>query len=157
MAEGIDAVDRFPKFVFEFLAPLHVPGGGDEALEGEGLEVAGGTRQTGPFSPLTLTRDVKWGCGGMRRFRALGWGWIRLANGRGSFRKLLKRLGWWCRKVSNGGMESRLIVKNSSWCERHILILKSVTFGMMVLELCRGVGYRAQRKRGIMFRVEIWP
>jgi hypothetical protein len=42
MAEGVGAVDGFHHEVFEFEAALHVPGGVDEALDGEVLEEADG-------------------------------------------------------------------------------------------------------------------
>jgi len=42
MAERVDAVDGFHDLVFEFEAALHVPGGVDEALDGEVLEEADG-------------------------------------------------------------------------------------------------------------------
>ena len=42
MGEGVDAVDGFHDQVFEFEAALHVPGGVDEALDGEVLEEADG-------------------------------------------------------------------------------------------------------------------
>jgi hypothetical protein len=42
MAEGVGAVDGFHDEVFELEAALHVPGGVDEALDGEVLEEADG-------------------------------------------------------------------------------------------------------------------
>ena len=42
MAEGVRAVDALHDQVFEFEAALHVPGGVDEALDGEVLEEADG-------------------------------------------------------------------------------------------------------------------
>jgi hypothetical protein len=42
MAEGVDAVDRFHDQVLQLETALHVPGGVDEALDGEVLEEADG-------------------------------------------------------------------------------------------------------------------
>ena len=44
MAEGVDAADSLHDLVFEVEAALHVPGGVDEALDGEVLEEADGLK-----------------------------------------------------------------------------------------------------------------
>ena len=55
MGEGIDAVDGFHDEVFEFEAALHVPGGVDEALDGEVLEETDGLAPACPFRQLATT------------------------------------------------------------------------------------------------------